>query len=84
MSRAKVTSKGQITIPIDVRDKLKIEAGQILEFAIRDDGTVVVAPLNLDASKLYGFLAKKSKKVASTDEMLTTVKKSRAKAFKRE
>ena len=30
--RAKITSKGQITIPIDIRRSLRLRAGDVLEF----------------------------------------------------
>jgi AbrB family looped-hinge helix DNA binding protein len=30
--RAKITSKGQITIPVRIREKLKLKPGHVLEF----------------------------------------------------
>jgi AbrB family looped-hinge helix DNA binding protein len=38
MSSAKVTSKGQITIPVEVRQKLGLQAGSRLTFEATDDG----------------------------------------------
>jgi AbrB family looped-hinge helix DNA binding protein len=38
----KVTTKGQVTIPKPVRDHLQIQAGTDVEFAIEDDGRVVL------------------------------------------
>ena len=38
MSTATVTSKGQVTIPIDVRQKLGIHAGTKVEFVESADG----------------------------------------------
>lgn len=41
---ATVSSKGQVTIPKRIRDKLGIEAGTELEFAVEDDGSIRVRP----------------------------------------
>lgn len=37
---AKVTSKGQVTIPVDVRRHLGIEAGDRVSFIVDEDGSV--------------------------------------------
>ncbi len=39
---ATVTSKGQVTIPKAIRERLGIEAGADLEFRVEDDGTLTV------------------------------------------
>ena len=39
-----VTSKGQVTIPVEVRRKLGIVPGTTLEFVVTDAGTLVVIP----------------------------------------
>lgn len=39
MSTATVTSKGQVTIPIDVRQKLGIHPGTRVQFIPREDGS---------------------------------------------
>ncbi|MGZ0745981.1 AbrB/MazE/SpoVT family DNA-binding domain-containing protein [Haloparvum sp. AD34] len=41
---ATVTSKGQVTIPKRIRDKLDLEAGTELEFVLEEDGTIRVRP----------------------------------------
>lgn len=48
---AKITSKGQVTIPSRVRKALRVGTGDVLRWDTRDDGTVVVSrvePLDLD------------------------------------
>ena len=39
MPTATVTSKGQVTIPVEVRERLGIEAGARVQFVPRADGT---------------------------------------------
>lgn len=41
---ATVTSKGQVTIPKEIRDRLGLKAGQEIEFRLGDDGSVEVRP----------------------------------------
>lgn len=41
---ARITSKGQVTIPKPIRDRLGLEAGEDVEFVLTDDGELVVRP----------------------------------------
>lgn len=43
MPTAKITSKGQITIPIEVREKLKLKTGDKVDF-FEEDGRYVFQP----------------------------------------
>jgi len=56
MPSSTVTSKGQVTIPKEVRDRLRIGAGDRLSFIVRDDGVVELRPLTADLKVLYGVL----------------------------
>ncbi len=67
MSVATITSKGQVTIPKDVRDALRLRAGHRLEFVALDDGTILVRPLTVDIRDLFGIL--KSDRHATVEEM---------------
>lgn len=48
MDDAKVTSKGQVTIPKGIRDRLGISKGDYLRFTVEDDGTVRMEPLDAE------------------------------------
>jgi antitoxin PrlF len=41
---AQVTSKGQVTIPKEIRDRLDIDRGTTVTFEISDNGTVTLSP----------------------------------------
>jgi len=43
---AKVTSKGQVTIPLTIRDILKLEPGSSVMFKVTDKG-VVLSPCEI-------------------------------------
>ena len=47
MDTARVTTKGQITIPQRVRQQMGIQTGDVLAFVAQEDGTVVVQKLRL-------------------------------------
>lgn len=56
MATATVTSKGQITIPIEVRERLGIRTGTRVEFVVRDDGVVEFLPATRSIRELAGLL----------------------------
>jgi antitoxin PrlF len=57
MPKSTVTSKGQVTIPIEVRNKLGIEAGDELLFRVEEDDKLSVYPLrSAPARSLAGAL----------------------------
>ena len=52
MEMAKVTSKGQITIPISIRRKLEINEGDKILFIAKTDGVMMVNPDALQSGQL--------------------------------
>jgi antitoxin PrlF len=67
MSTSTLTSKGQTTIPKDIRERLNLQPGDRLEFVIDDDGRVLVLPASIDASELTGLLKPPAKPVSVAD-----------------
>lgn len=65
---ATLTSKGQLTVPKAVRDRLGLHAGDRLDFVLSPDGLLEVIPLKQPASALRGMLPKPSR-VVSVDDM---------------
>jgi len=50
MARATVTSKGQVTIPKKIRDRLGINVGDRFEFVVDEEGNLVGTPLRTPAA----------------------------------
>ena len=73
MSTATVTSKGQITIPIDIRVSLGIEAGDRINFMMDESGRVVFLPATNNVTSLKGIITKPGTPVSIKD-MKATVK----------
>lgn len=55
MSESTVTSKGQITIPKAVRERLHLSEGDVVTFEVRDDGAVVLIPRNEPFEAIVGL-----------------------------
>ena len=51
-----VTSKGQITIPKAVRDRLRLEEGDKVYFDVGEDGAVRMVARNRPMEELFGLL----------------------------
>ncbi|MGC1247325.1 MAG: AbrB/MazE/SpoVT family DNA-binding domain-containing protein [Spirulinaceae cyanobacterium] len=64
-----VSSKGEITIPLEIRNHLKIQAGSKVTFIIDEKGRVKLLPLNIPVEALSGKLHRPGIKAATTEEM---------------
>jgi len=63
-----MTSKGQLTLPAEIRRKLNLKPGDKLDFRLRDDGRIEVIPVRGSMRELKGNLPKPDKPV-SLDQM---------------
>jgi AbrB family looped-hinge helix DNA binding protein len=68
MSTATLTSKGQITIPVDVRRALNVEAGDRVEFVQVEPGRFEVIAATHSVRELKGRFGK-PERTTSIDEM---------------
>jgi antitoxin PrlF len=66
MPRSTLTSKGQITLPKEIRDHLGVQTGDRVNFEIRD-GAVVVEPETIDIRSLRGIARRRGKPVTLAD-----------------
>lgn len=67
MSAATVSSKGQITIPLAVRQRLGLDTGDRVEFVETADGEFVLKPAIDDVRSLKGLLQKPARPVSVED-----------------
>jgi AbrB family looped-hinge helix DNA binding protein len=75
MTSATITSKGQITIPKEVRERLGVEAGDRLEFVEEEKGVYKVVAATKDVRHLKGIIPKPGRPV-SVEEMNRVVRRS--------
>jgi AbrB family looped-hinge helix DNA binding protein len=69
MPTATLTTKGQITIPKAVRDRLRLRTGQRLEFQFDPKGQLVLTPRTRDIRALKGILRSPRPRAVSVQEM---------------
>jgi antitoxin PrlF len=75
MPASTLTSKGQTTIPKEVRDHLKLQAGDAIDFVIETDGSVIIRPATVHVRELKGILHRNGMKTVSVSAMNAAVRK---------
>jgi len=78
MYTSTITSKGQTTIPRDIRKKLNLIAGDNIEYYINNDNSITLVHSDLDVASLYGFMKKPSTTI-SIENMNKIISERRAK-----
>ncbi|MEO7762466.1 MAG: AbrB/MazE/SpoVT family DNA-binding domain-containing protein [Casimicrobiaceae bacterium] len=68
MTTATLSSKGQITIPLSVREKLGVSTGDRIEFVELGGGQFAIVPAVEDVRALKGTV-RKGKRPLSTEDM---------------
>ncbi len=67
MTTATLTSKGQITIPANVRHDLKVDAGDRVEFILIAPGRYEFVAATQSVTELKGMFGKPTKKISIDD-----------------
>lgn len=71
----RVTSKGQVTIPQDVRRRLGITSGSEVEFEVADDGVRLVRREESAGADLVAGMRGQAKTLMSTDEIMALTRR---------
>ena len=53
--QATMTSKGQVTLPKPIRDKLRLRPGDKIDFMLEEDGSLRVTPVTASVTQLKGM-----------------------------
>jgi AbrB family looped-hinge helix DNA binding protein len=69
MTTATLTSKGQITIPVVVRNSLHLKPGDTIDFQVEENGTARLLPLSKRVADVYGILESKGREPVTVEEM---------------
>ena len=79
MELAKVTTKGQVTIPISIRKKLGIKDGDKLLFVEKPDGVVMLNPTMTALEKIGAAFEGEAEKLGlkTEDDVVAMVKEIR-------
>ena len=74
MALATITTKGQVTIPKDIRDYLHLNQGDKIEIVANDKGEAIIRPISKKVDDLYGILKRPKQKSVSVEEMNAAIK----------
>ena len=69
MALATITSKGQITIPKAIREKLMLATGDKLEFVVTNDREALIRPVSKTVDEVFGMLHKPGMKGVTIEDM---------------
>lgn len=64
-----MTTKGQVTVPRDIRDRLGLKSGDKMAFTMLSDGTVVMRPKTQRLAHLAGSLTRPGQPKVAVEEM---------------
>jgi AbrB family looped-hinge helix DNA binding protein len=62
-----MTSKGQLTIPVEARNRMGLHAGSRLEFVINENQHLEIIPLTGSVKRLKGLVPKSEHAVSLED-----------------
>jgi AbrB family looped-hinge helix DNA binding protein len=66
---ATITSKGQTTIPKEIRDGLGLKANDRVHFTLLEDGTVIMRAKKRSLREVYGILHRPGRKAIPLSDM---------------
>jgi antitoxin PrlF len=69
MPTATITSKGQLTIPVQVRKALGVDSGDRIEFVELAKGQFAIIPATRSLQELNGLFKGRRKTAATVEEM---------------
>lgn len=80
---ATMTSKGQLTVPKEIRDRLSLRAGAKLDFSMQEDGSVRLRALSADPLAVVRLLPPPGRKHVTETEIRAAVQDRAAARFRR-
>ncbi len=74
MQQTTLTSKGQVTIPKNVRDIIGLHTGDKIEFVITEKNEVLLRPITKKVDDVFGLLYKSGRNAVTVEDMDAAVK----------
>ena len=82
MAQATLTSKGQITIPKNIRESLQIQVGDKIEFTITSNNEALLRPITKAVDEVFGKLHRPGRRPVSVEKMDSKIKQKVRASFK--
>lgn len=74
MALATLTTKGQVTIPKEIRESLKLHTGDKIEITLTAEREAVIRPISKKVDDIFCMLHKSKRKPVSLDEIDAAIK----------
>jgi antitoxin PrlF len=78
MSTLTMSSKGQLTVPRELREKLKLRPGCQVDVRVDEEGRLILTPVLYDPEEFLARRPPKPARVASIEEMEAGIRKGAA------
>ena len=75
MALATLTTKGQVTIPKEVRDSLKLHTGDKIEISVTDNREAVIRPVTKKVDDIFCKLHSPDQKAVPLEEIDEAIRK---------
>ena len=75
MPLATLTTKGQLTIPKKIRESLKLQTGDKIEFIVTENREAIIRPISKKVDEIFCKLHKAGRKSVSSEEMNNAIRK---------
>ena len=69
MTLATLTTKGQVTIPKEIRESLQLHSGDKIDFFVNESGETVIRPISRKVDDVFCKLKNIKKEAVSVEEM---------------
>jgi AbrB family looped-hinge helix DNA binding protein len=74
MAVATLTTKGQVTIPKQIRETLKLHTGDKIEIIITKNREAIIRPISKKVDDVFSKLYKPTRKTVSVESMNDAIK----------
>ena len=82
MAIATLTTKGQVTIPKEIRDSLHLHTGDRIEIVVNDKGEAIIRPISLKVDDVFRRLHRPGRVAVPVAAMDETIRVRLRDAFK--
>jgi AbrB family looped-hinge helix DNA binding protein len=81
MAQARITSKGQVTIPKSIRERLHLHPGDKVDLLVSENGDAILRPITKTTEEIFGLLASSNRKSLSVKKMNNRLRQSFRKKY---
>ena len=82
MATATLTTKGQVTIPKEIRETLKLHSGDKIEIIVTEKGEAIIRPISKKVDEIFCKLHRSGRKIVTLEAMDDAVGKRMKDKFK--